>query len=476
MNTYELKPSPTTAATELSPTSSPKTVTIAGAGLVGSLMALFLARRGFAVNVFERRADMRSLGAERGRSINLALSHRGRRALEAAGVAADVDTIGIPMHGRMIHAADGSLAFQKYGKDDEAIYSVSRGGLNHALLNAAEAHPNIQLQFEERCVDVQLDTARATFQRGQNAPHSVAADCIIGADGAYSAVRNVMQRSGRFNFEQIYLDHGYKELTIPADENGTWRLERNALHIWPRGRYMLIALPNLDGSFTCTLFLPFEPTPTSDICFESMTDEASIHEVFEQLFPDALPCMPTLTDDFLHNPTSTLLTIRCSPWVHGGTAMLVGDAAHAIVPFYGQGMNAGFEDCRVFDELLTAHDNDFAGALQAYQHARKPNGDAIAELAKRNFAEMSERVADPRFLLRKKIEQRCHLLHPTAFLPVYSMVTFSHIPYVEALAEMDKQDALFAEVMRLPDIELTWNTPEGDAAITVIMRSAGYAV
>jgi kynurenine 3-monooxygenase len=461
---------------------TPKTFTIAGAGLVGSLMALFLARRGYTVNVFERRSDMRTRALERGRSINLALSDRGRRALEAAGVAANLDAIGIPMHGRMIHARDSSLAFQQYGKTGEAIYSVSRAGLNHALLDAAEAYPEITLHFEERCTDVDLATGGAQFQHRENAPRSIPADCIIGTDGAYSAVRSVMQRSGRFDFEQIYLDHGYKELTIPAGANGTWLLERNALHIWPRARYMLIALPNLDGSFTCTLFLPFEAAFEGDVCFENMRDEASIHTVFEQLFPDVLPLMPTLADDFLHNPNATLVTIRCSPWVHGGTVMLAGDAAHAIVPFYGQGMNAGFEDCRVFDELLAAYEQrergggELSGVLQTYQHLRKPNGDAIAELAKRNFVEMSERVADPRFLVRKKIEQHCHALYPNAFLPVYSMVTFSHIPYVEALAEMERQETLFANVMALPGIDDGWNTPDGEAAIADCMRFAGYAV
>ncbi|MCU0425169.1 MAG: FAD-dependent monooxygenase [Candidatus Kapabacteria bacterium] len=453
-----------------------QTITIVGGGLVGSLCAIFLGNRDYDVHLFDRRRDMRLTGAERGRSINLALSHRGLRALEAAGVGAHIETIGIPMRGRMIHNTDGGTVFQPYGKEGEAIYSVSRGGLNELLLNVADRHPHVHFHFEERCHDVNLDAASAVFMRSDGTLHEVKADCLIGADGAYSAVRGVMQKQGRFNYEQFYLDHGYKELTIPAAPDGSWVVEKNALHIWPRGRYMFIALPNTDGSFTCTLFLPFKSNRADEPSFEDLDSEEAVMQFFRSSFPDAVPCMPNLVEEFFANPTSSLVTVRCSPWIHHDSAMLIGDAAHAIVPFYGQGMNAGFEDCRIFDELLTKHDDHWLEAMQEYNTVRKPNGDAIARLAMQNFVEMSERVADPMFLLRKKIEQRCQSLYPSAFQPVYSMVTFSHIPYSEALKEMERQDAVFERVLRLESIRERWNTPEGDAAVQAVLISAGYAV
>lgn len=453
-----------------------QTITIVGGGLVGSLCAIFLGNRDYDVHVFDRRRDMRLTGAERGRSINLALSHRGLKALEAAGVAAHIDTIGIPMRGRMIHNADGATVFQPYGKDGEAIYSVSRGGLNELLLNIADRHPHVHFHFEERCQDVNVHEATAAFMRSDGATHEVHADCIIGADGAYSAVRGVMQKQGRFNYEQLYLEHGYKELTIPAKPDGNWALEKNALHIWPRGRYMFIALPNTDGSFTCTLFLPFESNRADEPSFEDLHTEEAVMRFFGTSFPDVVQLMPDLAQEFFANPTSTLVTVRCSPWIYQDTAMLIGDAAHAIVPFYGQGMNAGFEDCRIFNELLTKHDDHWLETLQEYNTVRKPNSDAIARLAMQNFVEMSERVADPMFLLRKKIEQRCHALYPSAFQPVYSMVTFSHLPYADALKEMERQDAIFEKILSLEHIRERWNTSEGESAVQEILRSAGYAV
>lgn len=463
-----------------------KHVVIIGAGLVGSLLAVLLARRGVRVDLFDRRADIRTTLPERGRSINLALSQRGIRALQAAGIATegdttkggafDIDTIGIQMRGRMIHAPDGTQTFQQYGKDGEAIYSVSRTELNKMLLNAADAVHGITTHFATRCTDVALETATAHFTTASGEHIAASSDCLIGADGAYSPVRLAMQKRERFNYEQFYLDHGYKELTIPANADGSWKLNKNALHIWPRARYMLIALPNHDGSFTCTLFLPFEPAFDSETSFHGLHTPNDVTRAFEKLFPDALAMMPTLTEDFFHNPTSSLVTIRCAPWTLEDKAMLIGDAAHAIVPFYGQGMNAGFEDCRVFDELLTKHGDVWADAMHEYQFVRKPNSDAIARLAMENFIEMSERVADPKFLLRKKIEQHLHSRYGEAFIPVYSMVTFSHIPYVNALREMEHQNTLFTAIMRLPDIEHSWNTPEMHEKIRFTMQEFGYNV
>ena len=451
-------------------------ITVVGGGLVGSLLAVFLGKRGYEVHVFDRRRDMRVTGAERGRSINLALSNRGLRALEAAGVAPQIDEIAVPMRGRMIHLLDGATAFQPYGASNEAIYSISRGALNELLLEAADQRPNVSLHFEERCQDVNLSTASATFLNAAGATHTVFADCLVGADGAYSAVRGVMQKRERFNYEQFYLEHGYKELTIPPTADGGWALEKNALHIWPRGRYMFIALPNVDGSFTCTLFLPFESARDDEPSFEDLYSPDAVERFFHRSFPDVAPLFADLAGEFFHNPTATLVTVRCSPWTHLDKAMVIGDAAHAIVPFYGQGMNAGFEDCRIFDEALTLHDDNWLAAMQEYHRARKPNGDAIAELAMQNFIEMSERVADPMFLLRKQLERRCHELYPEAFSPVYSLVTFSHLPYADALAEMRRQNALFDAAIAIPEIESRWQEPETDAQIRSIMRNLGYNV
>jgi kynurenine 3-monooxygenase len=475
---------PQTVPSKASSNAISETVSVIGAGLAGTLMAIFLARRGYAVNVYERRPDIRTVDAERGRSINLAFSHRGIKALEAAGVSdsvADIKRIGIPMYGRMIHNLDGSAAFQPYGKEGECLYSVSRAGLNAALLHYAEELPNVRLHFGERCLNVDFDTAETTFEsvdwRGPDGtviqPSSrtvgtvwnAQADRIIGADGAYSGVRFKMQRLDRFDYEQSYLDVGYKELTIPANADGSWKMHTNALHIWPRGRFMLIALPNADGSFTCTLFLPFDRTRTGEPCFADLTSHAEVHSFFAAQFPDAVPLLENVEAEFFAHPTASLVTIHCAPWTVGERVALVGDAAHAIVPFYGQGINAGFEDCRIFDELLDEFHDDWSQALPAYNRIRKPNGDAIAELARMNMVEMSALVADPRFLARKKIEKRLHELYPQAFLPVYSMVTFSHIPYADALAEQERQNSLFSTIMSLPNIEECWHTADYEMQI-----------
>lgn len=442
-------------------------VTIVGAGLVGALLSILLAKRGYAVAMYERRPDMRRTDIGAGRSINLALSDRGWRALEAAGIADDIRPVAIPMKGRMVHNTDGSLSFQPYGTDaGQAIYSVSRGGLNMALMDLAESHPDVAIYFGQRCKDVNLDTAAATlYNETTGETHTVEASHLIGADGAYSAVRWKMLKTDRFDYSQDYLDYGYKELTIPPGENGTWRMEKNALHIWPRGNYMLIALPNIDGSFTCTLFFPFEGTPS----FAELKNPYDVQQFFTEVFPDAVPLMPTLIEDFFSNPTSSLVTVRCYPWVHGKAA-LIGDAAHAVVPFYGQGMNAGFEDARVFGELLDRYENNWDEMLPVFQQERKPNADAIAELAVNNFIEMRDLVADPVFLLRKKIEKKIHELYPDRYLPLYSMVTFSDKTYYEALTEGKKQDVFMRELMNYPNVADVWDTPEFEERIHEFMK------
>jgi kynurenine 3-monooxygenase len=322
--------------------------TVVGAGLVGSLLAIYLAKRGEKVQVFERRPDMRKANISAGRSINLALSDRGLKALRGVGIEQEIRDISIPMHGRMVHGTDGSTNFQPYGKEGQYILSVSRGELNRKLMSLAESHSEVSFHFDHRCTGVDLDSATCNFiDEGTGKETTVAADRIFGTDGAFSAVRGRMQVNDRFNYSQQYLEHGYKELTIPPTADGGFRMDCNSLHIWPRGNYMLIALPNLDGSFTCTLFFPFEG-PTS---FASLQTPQQVETFFNEVFPDAVPHMPTLAEDYFANPTASLVIIRCSPWNYGEKALLLGDAAHAIVPFYGQGMNAGFEDCTVFEEL-----------------------------------------------------------------------------------------------------------------------------
>ncbi|MBN8678732.1 MAG: FAD-dependent monooxygenase [Chitinophagales bacterium] len=329
-----------------------ETAIIVGAGLVGSLWAVFLARRGYQVKVFERRSDMRQAGYYGGKSINLAMSERGWKAIDQAGIREKLEKVAIPMPGRMIHNLSGEVVFQPYGKEGEAIYSVSRGGLNLELLHIAGAFPNVEFYFEHRCVEVDLNNPVITFEDMKTGEvKTLDAPLIFGTDGAFSAVRYALQRTDRFNYRQFYLDHGYKELTIPPNADGSHRMDPDALHIWPRGNHMLIALPNADGSFTCTMFLPFE----GPVSFEHLTNDAEVMAFFGKYFPDAIPLMPTLLHDFWANPTSSLVTVQCSPWQWQGRILLLGDAAHAIVPFYGQGMNAGFEDCTILASFFCSN-------------------------------------------------------------------------------------------------------------------------
>ncbi len=438
-------------------------VIIVGAGLVGSLWAVFMARRGYQVQVYERRPDMRAAGYRGGRSINLAMSERGWKAIEMAGIRAAIEQTALPMPGRMMHAIDSELTFQPYGKEAEAIYSVSRGGLNLELLDIAASFPNVEFFFEHRCVDVDLNLPYITFEdMGSGDQKTVEAPLIFATDGAFSAIRYALQKTDRFQYTQFYLEHGYKELTIPAAADGGYRMDPKALHIWPRGNFMLIALPNADGSFTCTLFLPFEGA----VSFEHLQSDADVTAFFQHYFPDTLPLMPTLTQDFKDNPTSSLVTVKCRPWQWQNRILLLGDSAHAIVPFYGQGMNAGFEDCTILDAMHEKYQGDWSQIIPAFANSRVDDGDAIAELAQRNFIEMRDLVGDPKFLLRKKIAAQLHAQHPD-FLPVYSMVTFSNTPYHLALAEEESQNRLFAEILQLEGIEQNWAENE---QVQVIFR------
>ena len=439
-------------------TPSLEALTVMGAGLVGSLLSLYLAQRGHPVQVFERRADPRRAGFQEGRSINLALSDRGWRALEGVGVADDIRQVGIAMSGRVMHDVQGNLTRQPYGQAGQAIYSVNRGHLNRRLLDLAEAQPNVRLRFGQQCLHLdlkqqQLHLLDTATQQAHTEPYTR----LFGTDGAFSAVRSAMQRTDRYDYSQDYLEYGYKELTIAAGPDGTWALEKNALHIWPRGQYLMIALPNLDGSFNCTLFFPFEG-PES---FAALQTPADVEAFFGRVFPDAAPLMPALTEEFFAHPTGSLVTVRCFPWKHDDDVLLLGDASHAIVPFYGQGMNAGFEDCSVLNELLDQHgDEAWPAVFGAFQTQRKPNADAMADLALYNFAEMRDRVADPRFLLQKKIEGKIAAQHPGQWTPLYSQVTFSHTPYAEAWAAGQRQDAVMARLMPHIQTEADFDLPD----------------
>ena len=423
-----------------------KKISIVGAGLVGSLLSIYLAKRGHKVSVFEQRSDMRKAGVSQGRSINLALSDRGIKALKEVGIMDEIRKISIPMHGRQIHNIDGSTAYQPYGNDGQFINSVSRGILNSILMDLAEKQ-GVEILFNKKLESANWNTNELLFQNTE----PIQSDLIFGSDGAYAASRLTHQmQHNRFQYEQFYIDFGYKELIIPAGPNSEFLLDKNALHIWPRGNFMLIALPNTDGSFTCTLFFPFEGDPS----FESLDTGEKARSFFNQTFSDASALMPTLEKDFMLNPTASLVTVKCYPWIREDKFSLIGDAAHAIVPFFGQGMNCGFEDCSVLNQLIDSENNNWEKILSAFQTLRKPDADAIADLALNNFIEMRDKVADPTFLLQKKIEKEFSMAHPDKWIPAYSMVTFSpDIRYSEALRTGNQQEDIMKKIMRLPDIE-----------------------
>lgn len=424
-----------------------KPIVIVGAGLSGTLLAVRLAQRGFPVELYESRPDMRKTEISAGRSINLALSDRGLRALEMIGVHEDVIRGLIPMEGRMIHHQTGNTHFQTYsGREGEHINSVSRGGLNMALLDQAEVFPNLTLRFDTPCTHVDLETGLAHFRDDTNGRSFIReASLVIGADGAGSAVRASMLAQGprlRFDYRQDWLSHGYKELSFPPTRDGQWAIEKHALHIWPRGGFMMIALPNPDGSFTVTLFLPF----SGETGFEAMPDGPSVRRYFENWFPDTLPLMPELETEYFANPTSSLGTIKCYPWSAYGKTVLIGDAAHAVVPFYGQGMNCSFEDCRIFDACLDEFGDDWDRLLPDFQARRKPNADAIADLAVENFYEMRDHVADPVFIRKRQLETRLEARFPDYFSK-YSLVTFREdVPYALARELGNAQDRILMEL------------------------------
>jgi kynurenine 3-monooxygenase len=443
---------------------TPQKIAVVGSGLVGSLLAIYLRKAGHTVHVYDRSPDIRQIEFS-GRSINLAMSNRGWKALDGVGVGDAVREIAIPMDKRAIHLVD-KLNFQPYGNEGEAIYSISRGLLNRKMIDLAEA-AGAEFFFEQRIWDVTL--ADATLHIGETergAWQEKKYDMVFGADGAFSRIRHRMQRQSMFDYSQEFLKIGYKELNIPANPDGTHKLDPNSFHIWPRGEYMLIALPNLDGSFTCTLFMPFE----GENSLEQLKDIKLVEEFFAKNFPDSIDVIPKLAEDFFKNPTSTLVTMKCFPWTYEDKIALIGDACHAIVPFYGQGMNAGFEDISILNEMIERYGDDWKTVFSEYQKSRKPNADAIAELSYRNFMEMSIKTADEKFLLQKKIEKLFSDKHPDKWIPLYSRVTFSDRPYAEALAIGDYQNAIMEAVLKMENIEQKWDSAEVEQTILELLQ------
>ncbi|CAM1349449.1 FAD-dependent oxidoreductase [Tenacibaculum crassostreae] len=430
-------------------------ILIIGAGLCGSLLALRLAQRGYKVSVYESRPDLRITDISAGRSINLALSDRGFKALRLAGVEKKAREICIPMYGRLIHDIEGNTFASNYsGRADEYINSISRGDLNGILLTEAEKHENVTIHFNAKCTSVDIENTIAHFKSYTTKEEfSVDADIIFGTDGAGSVLRKsyYLEKKFLFSYSQNYLTHGYKELEIPADKNGKHQISKDHLHIWPRGKYMLIALPNLDGSFTVTLFLGHEE---GEYNFKELDSEEKIKNFFQKQFPDALEFIPNIAEEFANNPTGALGTVKCSPWYYKGNTLLMGDAAHAVVPFYGQGMNASFEDVTVLDEVLNEHEGDWSVVFKAYQERRKQNADAIGDLAVENYYEMRDHVANPIFKEKRKLEMALEEKFPNDYFSKYSMVTFNeNIGYHEAMTKGRAQDKALLNMVAHHDLD-----------------------
>ena len=421
-----------------------------GGGLSGSLLSLMLANQGYAVQVAEARPDMRIQEVDGGRSINLALSARGLNALDRVGLKEKALSLSIPMKGRMIHPIEGDLQFQPYGQhEEEVINSISRAELNKLLMTAAEETGHVEFFFNTRCMGMELDD-RLIYLRNEITQQtwSVQVHRVIACDGIGSPIRITLLKRPQYKYDPKFLDHGYKELTIPPAPDGSHQLDKNALHIWPRGDFMLIALPNLDGSFTCTLFLKYESEDENEPSFKKIgEDEMEMRAFFKEYFPDVPPLMPDLEDEYFENPVAALGSIQFSPWYYEDAVVLVGDAAHAIVPFFGQGMNCAFEDCAVFEECLEKYEGDWKRIFKTFDRKRKVNTDAIAEMSMKNFLEMRDWVGDPKFLLRKQLELELEKRNPGVFIPQYSMVSFHLIPYAEVLKRGKIQDEILDQLL-----------------------------
>ena len=447
-----------------------KNATIIGAGLVGSLWAVYLSKAGYKVSIFESRDDLRKADISAGKSINLALSVRGWKAFKNVGVEKEIEKIAIPMYGRTMHDKEGNLTYQPYGQEGQAIYSVSRAGINCKMMDIAEKYGGAEIFYNERCYDADLENGIVYLENTKSGKKSTfKSDVVFATDGAFSSVRyNAMQKLPRFDFSQKYIEDGYREILLPANEDGSYKMDINTLHIWPRGRFMLIALANEDGTFTCTLFMPFD---NHEYAFDKLKNKGDVDNFFKNIFPDFHQMMPNVADAWEDHPLSALAITRCYPW-HAGKFALMGDAAHATVPFYGQGMNAGFEDCTTMWELMQKHDEDWNQVFEEYSKVRKPNGDALQDLSLHNYHVMRDYVADPAFLLQKDFERRIEQLYPDKYLALYSQVSFSHIPYSEAWTKGIAQDKFIKKIMEEHDIKKLMDEGKIDDLIHSIFDKA----
>lgn len=438
-----------------------KKVIIVGAGLAGSYMAYAMGKKGYEVVVYEKRPDPRKSNYGSGRSINLVVSHRGWTAFAYAGIEAQIREIVVPAYGRQIHDLEGNESYFPYNIDNKAIHSISRSELNKRMVELAEELPNVEVLFDHYCTGIDFASGTATFESlGEKI--KAQAGLIVGADGANSAVRNVLMKQPRFDYSQEYIDSGYKEVHIPPAADGSPQLNLDALHIWPRREFMLMGLANTDNGFTGTVFAPF----TGDFGLDNLPTGKDGMRYFETYFKDAIPLIPNLEEQWENNPTSALVCIRCKPYHWGPNTMLVGDAAHATVPFYGEGMNGSLEDVRVFLELLDEHgDADMQAVLEKYSELRVPAGNALVDLSLRNFIEMRDLVADSSFQLRKKIERKVQANHPDKWTPLYTLVKFTNIPYQDAKAEGERHDRIMEAVLRLDDIENRWDSAEVESFV-----------
>jgi kynurenine 3-monooxygenase len=438
-----------------------KDISIIGAGLVGSLLSIYLSKQGSKVSIYERRKDMRLDTTLAGRSINLSLSKRGINALSAVGINDEIMTIAMPMYHRAMHSANGDITIQPYGKKDEAIFSVSRATLNIILMDLAEKH-NVKINFEAKCQSIDFDRTKLTLL-----DHDVNSDLIFAADGAGSVVRKQMKSTSLIKSSEDFIDCGYKELTIPSNSDGTHKIDNQSLHIWPRKSYMIIALPNLDGTFTCTLFFPMRGKNS----FESLVSELDIMHLFNNNFQDLVPLIPDISSQYFANPTASLGLVNCYPWSNNNT-VLIGDSCHATVPFYGQGMNSGFEDCFLLNEFINTSKSieGFKKLLPGYLKARKLDTDAMQSLSMENFIVMRDKTADQKFLLQKKIERWFSEKNPTKWTPLYSMVSFSNIPYSKALSIGEFQEKVMEQVMKIDNLDLIDNSLEIESLIMSLLK------
>lgn len=444
------------------------TIIVIGAGLVGSLLSMFLARNGYQVDVFERGADPRQNGHNFGRSINLTLCERGLKVLDRVGVGSVVRALTVPVYGRLIHDVEGKLTYQPYGNHREAIYSIERNELNKVLLDFAERNFRINFSFQRKCLDVDLAAPAVELKNqmtGETTRHQ--ADLIFGADGAFSAVRQQMQKKTRLNFSQQYWSQGYKELQVPFSINKKWTLEKNVIHMWPRGNYMLLGFPNLDGSFTCSLHLPFE----GPLSFESIRTEDDLRALFDDSFPDAVSMIPGLVSEFFAHPANFMITIKCAPWSYQSKVALIGDSAHSIFPSYGQGANAGFEDCSALFDCMEKYGHDWRRVLSEFEKLRHPNTDAIADLCIEHFHELRDHVGTPRFLLKKEIERKLNDAYPEKYVDLYSMISFTQMPYTEALRVDREQRAIVDRIMSVKEVDKKLNSVEVNALINNLMAA-----